>query len=144
MVANFDWRHGLLYASWICYGLCGSCGIIAIDGQAKQNGQSQLDVQNRTTKNSMAGPHGTTRKWTKDGNRISKIIVDQDEQPKPTKMNRKGRFRAARKQRKRARVSTNGTTEAQVATNSTTEARLSTNGTKATQSEPFNKKLRKN
>jgi hypothetical protein len=21
MVTNFDWRHGLLYASWICYGL---------------------------------------------------------------------------------------------------------------------------
>jgi hypothetical protein len=91
-------------------------------------------VQNRTKKNSLAGPHGTTRKWTKDENHISKIIVNQEEQPQPTKMNRKGRFRAARKQRKRARVSTNGTTE----------ARVSTNGTKATQSEPFNKKLRKN
>jgi hypothetical protein len=86
------------------------CGIIAIDGQAKQNGQSQLDIQNRTKKNSLAGPHGTTQKWTNNGKSISKIIVNQDEQPQPTKLKRKQRFRAARKQRKRARVSTNGTT----------------------------------
>jgi hypothetical protein len=110
------------------------CGNIAIDGQAKQNGQSQLDVQNRTKKNSLAGPHGTTRQWTKNGDRISKIIVNQDEKPQPTKLNRKQRFRVARKQRKRARIATDGTTE----------ARVSTNGTKATQDEPCNKKIRKN
>jgi hypothetical protein len=100
------------------------CGIIPIDRQTKQNGQSQLDSINRTKKKFLAGPHGTTAPWsdneTDNAKKVSKNIVNQapmqDEQPQPPKM--------TRRQRKRALLG--GT------------------GTKATESDPCTKKRREN
>jgi hypothetical protein len=81
------------------------CGIIPIDGQAKHNGQTQLDSINRTKKKFLAGPHGTTDQWSDKANKeannakkVSKNIVNQapmqENQPQPLKLTRRQRKRA--------------------------------------------------